>query len=150
MAQPMTGNASTPIARSNAPISIFAKETTMATKQTAKLAAETVVAPVAEAPVAPKPAKPAKDPAKVAAAVAKLTQTPLERVVARQATRVDNGILRHFANRGRARLTAGQDQDAAVRETFAQYAHLVTDSLAAAAQADADTDSKAAQFATAN
>jgi hypothetical protein len=168
MSQRMTGRDSSPRAISNATISIFAEEKkSMASRkhaaQTAVAAAaaevtpETIIAataPAVEAALAeqpakqPKPAKQAKDPAKVAKAVAALTQTPLEHAIARQTRTYDNGIIRHFVNRTMERVHAGQDRQAAIAEVLTFYAAKANEAIDAAAQADADTDAKAAEFAT--
>jgi hypothetical protein len=138
MTQPMTGKASTPIARSNAPVSIFAEEKqSMASRKHA--AQQSVAAAATPETVAPVAVKPAKAPKVVAAP----TQSPLELVIAQQTKRVDNAILRHFANRVSARTQAGQPQAAAVTEVFAQYAQAVAALATAAAAATAPTAAKA-------
>jgi hypothetical protein len=163
--QAMTGKASAPRAISNDPISIFAEEKkSMASRKHAAQAsvAAATVAPVAAEPVAPEaiiaatapavtaalaaqpaPAKrakqAAKDPAKVAAAVAKLTQNPLERVVAQQTANPALIPVAQLSIRVADRVQAGQDLQAAIDAVFAQYRALVTE---VAANMDGFKDAK--------
>jgi hypothetical protein len=138
--QKMSGRSSTPLAKSNAPVSIFAKE------GREPVGPDTVTAKAGKGvptPATPAKATPAPRLAPTAATppvptgTAKAPKAPavapkgkaLEDVDATQAKRVDNGIARLFARKAQALVASGMTPSAAVDKVLAAVSTDTADAL---------------------
>jgi hypothetical protein len=138
MAHPMSGRDSAPIARSNDPVSIFAREKKMP-KQTNKPAPVETPATVEPEPVAAPEPEPVQSVASDDLAYLRAQKKALdEQIKAAKAANkagkkvsatVPESAMRYPLSRITARVKGGQEQEEAIRDTFALFENVVRQTL---------------------